>query len=579
MEEPSLAMKPLDDFVGRPYKLLLGSDHGGFALKAELAAWLRARGVAVEDVGPHTLDPQDDYPDYACIVGRRVARGEAQAGILICRAGIGMCITANRFPGVRAALARTPALAQISREHNCSNILVTGGDDLTADALKPIVEAWLATPFTNAARHVRRLEKVEQLTYDDIAPLRAVDPEVAAAIDEEACRQEDSLVLIASENITSPAVRAATGSCMTNKYAEGYPGKRYYGGCAFVDEAERLAIERAKQLFGAEAVNVQPHSGSQANMAVYFALLEPGDRVLAMNLSHGGHLTHGMKLNFSGRMYDFVSYGVNPQTERLDYDEIAALARQHRPKLLLAGASAYPRTIDFPRLRQIADEVGAYLMVDMAHIAGLVAANVHPSPVPYADVVTSTTHKTLRGPRGGLILCREKYLKKLNSQVFPGLQGGPLMHVIAGKAVCFHEALQPGFRAYQQQVVTNAAALAAALVARGFRLVSGGTDNHLVLVDLRSKGTTGNLVEVALDRAGLTTNKNLIPFDPEKPTITSGLRLGTPAVTTRGLGADEVRLIAAWIDQVVGHLHDEAALAAVRAEVLALCRRFPLPRL
>jgi glycine hydroxymethyltransferase len=405
-----------------------------------------------------------------------------------------------------------------------------------------------------------------------------VDPAVAAILDRERTRQDEGLELIASENFASAAVRAAAGSLMTNKYAEGYPGRRYYNGCEFVDEVEQLAIERACTLFGAEAANVQPHSGSQANMAAYYALLQPGDTVLAMSLDHGGHLTHGLKVNFSGRFFHFIGYGVDPRSEQLDYDQIAALAREHRPKMIVAGASAYPRVLDFPRLRAAADEVGALLVVDMAHIAGLVAAGLHPSPVPYADVVTSTTHKTLRGPRSGLILCKERHAKAINSQIFPGIQGGPLMHVIAAKAICFHEAMSPEFTRYQQQVLANAKSLAAELAARGFRIVSGGTDNHLMLVDLRPKQATGKDAATALDRAAITVNKNLIPFDPEKPTVASGIRVGTPAVTTRGMKEAEMRQVADFITRVVESRDDVAVADAVRREVHALTRRFPLPQ-
>jgi len=366
---------------------------------------------------------------------------------------------------------------------------------------------------------------------------------------------------------------------MTNKYAEGLPGKRYYNGCVHVDQAENLAIERACKLFGAEGANVQPHSGSQANMAVYFALLEPGDTVLGMSLDHGGHLTHGHKVNFSGRFYHFEAYGVNPETEALDYDAIAEQARACKPKLLLAGASAYPRFFDFPRLRAIADEVGAYLMVDMAHVAGLVAGGVHPNPVPYCDVVTSTTHKTLRGPRGGLILAKADLMKKINSQVFPGIQGGPLMHIIAAKAICFHEAMTPEFAVYQRQVVRNAATLAEALVQQGFRIVSGGTDNHLMLVDMRPKGITGKTASTALDLADITVNKNMIPFDPESPFVTSGIRVGTPAVTTRGMKEPEMVRIAELIAEVVDHLDDPAVPEKVARKVFELTRAFPMPGL
>ncbi len=411
-----------------------------------------------------------------------------------------------------------------------------------------------------------------------MAGVRGVDPEIAAVVDRENQRQADGIELIASENFVSPAVRAVVGSSLTNKYAEGYAGKRYYNGCEFVDQAESLAIERACQLFGAEAANVQAHSGSQANMAVYFALLQPGDKVLAMSLDHGGHLTHGLKVNFSGRFYNFIGYGVDQDSETLNYQEIAETARRERPRMIVAGASAYPRMIDFAKLREIADEIDAWLVVDMAHIAGLVAAGVHPSPVPYADVVTSTTHKTLRGPRGGLILGREDLMKKVNSQIFPGIQGGPLMHVIAAKAVCFKEAMTDSFKAYQQQVVANAVHLAAELEKQGFRIVSGGTDNHLMLVDMRPKNTTGRVAADSLDRAGITVNKNLIPFDPEKPTITSGIRIGTPAVTTRQMKEAEMARIAAWMCRVVENVENPKIEEETKSEIAEFMKQYPLPQ-
>jgi glycine hydroxymethyltransferase len=408
------------------------------------------------------------------------------------------------------------------------------------------------------------------------SPLAAFDPEIADAIRHEVARQDEGLELIASENFVSPAVLEAAGSVMTNKYAEGYPGKRYYGGCEFVDVAESLAIARAKELFGAEHVNVQPHSGAQANMAVYMAVLKPGDTILGMNLAHGGHLTHGHPLNFSGKYFNIVPYGVSKTDERIDYDEVDRLAKEHRPKIVVVGASAYPRRIDFARIRASADAVGALVMTDMAHIAGLVAAGEHPSPVPHSDFVTTTTHKTLRGPRGGLILCREQFAKDLDRAVFPGVQGGPLMHIIAAKAVCLKEALTPAFKTYQQQIVKNAARLAGALSASGFRLVSGGTDNHLMLVDVFSRGTTGKVAEAALGRAHITVNKNAIPFDQNPPMVASGVRIGTPAVTTRGMGEPEMDAIAGFIARVLAAPDDEAVLQAVSADVRALCRRFPL---
>lgn len=410
-----------------------------------------------------------------------------------------------------------------------------------------------------------------------MSALQQTDPEIWQAIQGERRRQQDGLEMIASENYASAAVLAAQGSELTNKYAEGYPGRRYYGGCEFVDVAERLAIQRLKQLFNAEHANVQPHSGAQANMAVYLAALQPGDTILAMDLAHGGHLTHGMKLNFSGKYFRVVGYTVHPETERIDFDQVARLAREHRPKLILAGASAYPRQIDFARFAEIAREVEALFLVDMAHIAGLVAAGLHPDPVPVADFVTSTTHKTLRGPRGGLILCKESWAKKIDSAVFPGVQGGPLMHVIAAKAVAFGEALQATFRDYARQIIANAQALADELLRRGFRLVTGGTDNHLLLADVTVRGLTGKVAEKALDRAGITVNKNLIPFDRRPPLDPSGLRIGTPALTTRGMKETEMRQIAVWMDQVLSAPDDDRLLERIRDEVRDLCRQFPAP--
>jgi glycine hydroxymethyltransferase len=426
------------------------------------------------------------------------------------------------------------------------------------DQSSPIIYSMSMTPSTNS-------------------PLATTDPQIAEAIAAEHHRQLEHIELIASENFTSAAVMEAQGSCLTNKYAEGYPGRRWYGGCEYVDVVETLAIDRAKQLFGADHANVQPHSGSQANMAVYFSVLQPGDRILTMDLAHGGHLTHGHKANFSGKLYEVVHYGVSPVDGCIDYNALAAQTLEVKPKMITAGASAYPRTIDFPRLREIADSVGAYLFIDMAHIAGLVAGGVHPSPVPYADFVTTTTHKSLRGPRSGLILCKEQYAKKIDGQVFPGIQGGPLMQVIAAKAVCFHEALQPEFKHYAQQIVLNAKALAARLSMLGYTISSGGTDNHVLLVDLRSKGINGLEAQETLDKAAITVNKNAIPFDTEPITKTGGIRLGTPAMTTRGLKEEEMMQVADFIHAGLQARHDEAALAALRKEVTAFTAQFPLP--
>ena len=406
--------------------------------------------------------------------------------------------------------------------------------------------------------------------------LEKADAEVFAAIQQETRRLEENLELIASENVVSEAVLEAQGCVMTNKYAEGYPGKRYYGGCEYVDIVESLAIARAKELFGAEHANVQPHSGSQANMTVYLSVLKPGDTYLGMNLAHGGHLSMGSPVNFSGFIYKVIPYGVSEKTETIDYEEIERLAKEHRPKLIIAGASAYPRIIDYARFREIADEVGALVMVDMAHIAGLIAAGLHPSPVPYADFVTTTTHKTLRGPRGGMVLCKAEHAKTVDSRVFPGMQGGPLMHVIAAKAVALKEALSPEFKVYQQQTVKNAGALAQALMSKGLRLISDGTDNHLMLVDLRKSELTGKVAQETLDKAHITVNRNAVPFDTRSPFVTSGIRIGTPAVTTRGMKENEMTLIAELISRALGNVSDEGALRAVAGEVGELCKKFPV---
>ncbi|KTD55922.1 serine hydroxymethyltransferase [Legionella sainthelensi] len=414
--------------------------------------------------------------------------------------------------------------------------------------------------------------------FDDSYTIQNFDDELFQSIVNEQQRQEEHIELIASENYVSPRVLQAQGSVLTNKYAEGYPGKRYYGGCEYVDVAEQLAIARAKKLFGADYVNVQPHSGSQANAAVMMALIAPGDVVLGMALPHGGHLTHGSKVNFSGKLYESVAYGVDAQTGLIDYDAVEHLALEHKPKLIIAGFSAYSRVVDWQRFRTIADKVGAYLMADMAHVAGLIAVGLYPSPIPYADVVTTTTHKTLRGPRGGMILCRanEEIEKKLNSSVFPGSQGGPLMHVIAAKAVSFAEALLPEFKAYQQQILLNAKTMASVLMNRGYKIVSGGTDNHLLLVDLIDKNITGKDADIALDKANITVNKNTVPNDPRSPFVTSGLRLGTPAVTTRGFKEKEINLLSNWIADILDDINNEATIAKVKEQVLLLCREFPV---
>ena len=550
-------------------KLSIGADHGGFELKQALVAKLKEQGHEVADHGT-TSGEACDYPDIAVPVCQDVRLGRAAFGILVCTTGVGMAIAANKLRGIRAAVVRGLEEATIVRTHNHANVLCLGAKLSTPDQAAAIVAAFVAAE-EQGGRHQRRVAKA------DAGILGWSDPELAAAIADEEARQQDNIELIASENFASLAVREAQGSVLTNKYAEGYPGRRWYGGCVNVDKAEQLALDRVKQIFGAEHANVQPHSGSQANMAVYFSVLKPGDRILTMDLAHGGHLTHGHKANFSGQLYQVTHYGVSPETECIDYDQLGRIAAECRPAMITAGASAYPRIIDWEKMAAIAREVGAYLFVDMAHIAGLVAGGLHPSPVPHADFVTSTTHKSLRGPRGGIILCRGQYAKAVDSKVFPGVQGGPLMHVIAAKAACFGEALKPEFRDYQRQIVANAKAMAAALAARGFRIVSGGTDNHLMLVDLRPKGLNGADAQHALDEAGITVNKNAIPFDTGSPMKPSGIRVGTPAVTTRGMKEAEMDQIAGWIDEALAAAGNPDRLAAIKAEVVALNARFPVP--
>ncbi|MBP5787946.1 MAG: ribose 5-phosphate isomerase B [Kiritimatiellae bacterium] len=560
-------------------KIGLASDHGGFELKRQIKDWLAKRdGVEVSDFGTYSAESVD-YPDFAAQVARRVSDGTLDRGILVCTTGTGMAITANKFPGVRAAQVFNPLMARMAREHNNANILALGASVLDAAQVPAVLDAWFSADFDPESRHARRVRKIDSCSASVTSPvaLRDAAPEICAAVLSESRRQSRNIELIASENYVSRAVREAQGSLLTNKYAEGLPGKRYYNGCEFVDDVERLAIDRAKALFGAEHVNVQPHSGSSANMAVYFAMLKPGDTILAMSLADGGHLSHGHPLNFSGRFFNIVPYGVSPETEQIDYDAVERLAAEHRPRMIVAGASAYSRIIDFKRLRAIADSVGAWLMVDIAHIAGLVAAGFHPSPVPCADFVTTTTHKTLRGPRGGMVMCKEAFAKEIDKTVFPGIQGGPLMHVIAGKAVCFKEALQPAFKDYVRQIVANAQTLAAGLEDAGIRIVSGGTDNHLMLADLSPLGVTGKDAATALDKALITVNKNAIPFDKQKPFIASGIRVGTPAVTTRGMKTPEMKRIAAWIGDVVARPDDEKTIARVRDEVIALTENFPIP--
>lgn len=551
------------------YRIALAADHGAFELKQAVLAHLKSKGHEVRDLGTDSKDSVD-YPDYANAVAHLVADETCEFGILACTSGVGMSIAANRHRHVRAANVRSVEEAALIRQHNDANVLCLSGKDTDAETAKHMCDTFLATAF-EGGRHVSRVCKSSG------SSIQVNDPAIYDAIAAEEHRQRNHVELIASENFTSPAVMEAQGSLLTNKYAEGYPGRRWYGGCEHVDVIEQIAIDRAKELFGAEHANVQPHSGSQANTAVYFAVLKPGDKIFTMDLAHGGHLTHGHKANFSGRFYEVTHYGVSQEDERIDYAELEKTAREFKPALITVGASAYSREIDFERMGRLAREVGAYLFVDMAHIAGLVAAGVHPSPVPHADFVTSTTHKSLRGPRGGIILCKEEFAKKIDSQVFPGVQGGPLMHVIAAKAICFGEALKPEFKAYSQQVVKNAQAMAARLAEHGYRICSGGTDNHVMLVDLRPKGLNGAEASTALDEAGITVNKNGIPFDTGSPMKPSGIRIGTPAVTTRGMKEADVVAVADFIHEALSNHEDEAALHAIRDKVFAFNRAFPLP--
>jgi len=551
------------------FRIAVGADHGAFDLKNAVVAHLQSAGHEVIDFGTHEHGSVD-YPDYANPVARSVADGTHDYGILACTSGVGVCIAANRHRHVRAANVRTVEETSIIRSHNDANILCLSGKTTDVETALEMVDTFLATPFAGG-RHEPRVCKSSG------SRLQQVDPEIHDAITAEEKRQRNNIELIASENFTSPAVMEAQGSVLTNKYAEGYPGRRWYGGCENVDVAEQLAIDRAKELFGAGHANVQPHSGSQANTAVYFSVLKPGDKIFTMDLAHGGHLTHGHKANFSGRFYEVTHYGVSAEDECIDYAELEKTARELKPALITVGASAYSRVIDFERMGKLARELGCYLFVDMAHIAGLVAAGVHPSPIPHADFVTSTTHKSLRGPRGGIILCREEFAKKIDSQVFPGIQGGPLMHVIAAKAVCFGEALKPEFKEYSAQVVKNAQAMAARLAQHGYRIVSGGTDNHLMLVDLRPKGLNGAEASHALDEAGITVNKNGIPFDSGTPMKPSGIRIGTPAVTTRGMKEKDVEEVADFIHEALADHTNVEKLHALRERVFTFNRAFPMP--
>ena len=570
-------------------RVVVASDHAGVELKRRLLDTIAGMGIEAEDLGPWSA-ASVDYPDYAAAVAGRVAEGTADAGVLVCGTGLGMSITANKFPGVRAALLYDDTAARYARLHNDANVAVFGARTMEAGDAERRLRLFLTEPF-EGDRHAARLEKIRGIEAnlkeaqgagapgqgdDGMSFLKETDPEIYEIIRKETERQAYKLEMIASENFVSESVLEATGSVLTNKYAEGYPGKRYYGGCEFVDQAESLAIERAKKIFGADHVNVQPHSGSQANMAVYLSVMNPGDTILGMNLSHGGHLTHGSPVNFSGKLFNVVAYGVREDTETIDFDQVRDLALKHRPKMIVVGASAYPRTIDFKKFREIADEAGCMVMADIAHIAGMVAVGMHPNPVPHCEFVTTTTHKTLRGPRAGMILCREEFAKKLNSAIFPGIQGGPLMHVIAAKAVALMEAMTPEFREYQAQILRNAQALSKTLIARGHRLVSGGTDNHLMLVNLKDSPLTGKEGEAALESVGITVNKNTVPFETRSPFITSGIRIGTPALTTRGMKEKDMERIGNWIADILASPADETVRKRISSEVRALCDSFPL---
>lgn len=563
-------------------KIAFGCDHGGFPLKAAvLEAFKQYPDIEIDDCGTFDKDPVD-YSDYAIAVAEKLAEGRVERGVLICTTGIGMAIAANRFYGVRAALVEDVKVAALCRAHNDSNVLVLPCCNVAPENVAAIIDAWLKTEYTgrtvDGMRHARRLAKLDTAKrLSEIACLAGVDPEIHEAIKKHTEQEDTTINLIASENYTSRAVREATGSVVTNKYAEGYPAKRWYGGCKHVDEIEALAISRAKALFGAEHANVQPHCGASANLAVYQACLKPGDTILSMSLDQGGHLSHGSKVNASGKLYNIESYTVCAETETLDYDAIAKKAQECKPQLIVAGASAYPRVIDFKKFKEIADSVGALLMVDIAHIAGLIAGGAHPSPVPYADFVTSTTHKTLRGPRGGLILCKEAYAKAIDKAVFPGLQGGPLENVIAAKAVCFKEAMEPAFANYASQIVANSKRLAAHMLTNGFKLVSGGTDNHLMLVNVAASGINGKLAQEALDAAGIICNKNAIPFDTLPPASPSGIRIGTAAVTTRGLKEADMLKLGGWITKILTNIEDTNLQKRIRGDVMDFMAAFQTP--
>jgi glycine hydroxymethyltransferase len=561
-------------------KVVIGADHAGFELKEKIKIFLQEKGFEVEDKGTFSQD-RVDYPDFARPVAEDVSSGKADLGILVCGTGIGMSIVSNKFPKVRSALVYNEYTARMAKAHTNANILVFSGRVISPEYAKVLLSTFFETSF-EGNRHQERIEKIndiEKEILDSFASyfreLRRFDPEVFDAIVKEFEKQETMINLIASENLASLRVLLALFNPMNNKYAEGYPGKRYYGGCEFVDIVEELARERIKKLFSAEYANVQPHSGTQANQAVYLVCLEPGDKILSMDLASGGHLSHGARVNFSGKLYKPVFYTVDSKTHLIDMDMVRDIAKKERPKIIVAGASSYPRAIDFKAFSDIAKEVGAFFLADIAHPAGLVAAGVYPSPVPYADFVTFTTHKTLRGPRGAVVLSRAEFSKKIDSAVFPGSQGGPFMHVIAAKAVCFKEAMQPEFKNYADQVVKNARVLAEEFAKRGYKVITGGTDSHIVLIDVSPKGVSGGDVERELYKAGIVLNKNVIPFDTRPPMNPSGIRIGTPSVTTRGMKEEEMKIIASLIDDAISSGFSEEVVLRVRNSVADLCRKFP----
>lgn len=549
-------------------KIFIASDHAGFDLKNEL---IKHNKHQFHDLGTYSTESVD-YPDYALIVANKLKNHSQSLAVLICGSGIGMSIAANRHPHVRAALCANINEAKLARSHNDANILVLGASTTQVNDAIDMLDTFVNTKF-EAGRHQNRVRKLDNTI--------TLDSQIDQAIAKELYRQQSTIELIASENFASPAVLKAQGSVLTNKYAEGYIGKRYYGGCEFIDEVEKLAIERVKKLYDVSFANVQPHSGSQANQAVFLALLNPGDTFLGMSLDAGGHLTHGCKVNMSGKWFNAVGYGVDRETGLIDMQSVMQLAREYKPKVIIAGGSAYPRTIDFAKFRSIADEIGAYFMVDMAHFSGLVAGKQLSSPIPHAHVVTSTTHKTLRGPRGGIILTNDEIIaKKIDSAIFPGLQGGPLMHVIAAKAIAFQEALDPKFQDYSKKVISNAQHLADTIKKRGYSIFTNGTDSHLILVDLRPQKLTGKDAEAELEKVGITCNKNSIPFDTQKPFITSGIRLGTPACTTRGFGTYEFEIIGNLIADVLDGLTNGSITPdtsqQIKNKVDELCQKFPL---